>query len=198
MSPILDSIGSVKSFGWGAFSSESGDFESISTVTIGTDNPTTITFSSIPSTFTHLQIRGISRCGRTDGDDNYILRFNSDSASNYSHHKFYATGSSFASTGSASRDRIDLDFTISSTWIGANNFAPMVVDILDYSNTNKNKTVRYYTGFDSNAGNRNRLGIGSGLWQSTSAINSITLQADASQTLSQYTSVALYGIRTAA
>lgn len=197
MSPITELIGGAKAYGWGSFSAV-GSFESISTVTIGTDNPTTITFSSIPNTYTHLQIRGISRCGRTDGDDNYILRFNGDSGSNYSHHKFYATGSTFASTGSASRDRIDVDFAISSTWIGTNNFAPLVLDILDYANTNKYKTVRYYTGFDSNAGNRNRLGIGSGLWQNTSAISSITLQADASQTLSQYTTLALYGIKAAA
>jgi len=170
-------------------------FESIATVTVGTDNPTTITFSSIPSTYTHLQIRGIGRCGRTDGDNNYILRFNSDSASNYAFHRLNGTGSTVSATGSATQDRINVDFALSSPWIGTSNFAPLVLDILDYTNTNKFKTVRYLVGFDSNGGNRDRIALGSGLWRSTSAITSITLQADASQTLSQYTTLALYGIK---
>ena len=172
-----------------------GSYESIATVTVGTDNPTTITFSSIPSTFTHLQIRGISRCGRTDGDDNYILRFNSDTGNNYAHHKVYGTGSTVTAAATSSTGGINLDFAISSPYIGTSNFAPIVLDILDYANTNKYKTVRYLTGFDSNGGNRDRISLGSGLWQNTSAITSISLLADASQTLSQYTTLALYGIK---
>lgn len=177
---------------------EPGDFFSIATVNVGTDNPTTITFSSIPSTYTHLQIRGISRCGRTDGDDNYILRFNSDTGNNYAHHKVYGTGSTVTAASTSSTSGINLDFAISSSYIGTSNFAPIILDILDYANTNKYKTVRYLTGFDSNGGNRDRISFASGLWQSTSAITSITLLADASQTLSQYTTLALYGIKAVA
>jgi hypothetical protein len=169
-----------------------GSYDSIATVTVGTDNPTTITFSSIPSTYTHLQIRGISRCGRTDGEDNYILRFNSDSGNNYAHH---GTGSTVAAAATTSTSGINVDSSISSPFIGTSNFAPLILDILDYANTNKYKTVRYMSGVDSNGGNRDRIFFASGLWQSTSAITSITLLADASQTLSQYTTLALYGIR---
>ena len=170
-------------------------FDSIATVNVGTDNPTTITFSSIPSTYTHLQIRGISRCGRTDGEDNYILRFNSDSGNNYAHHKIYGTGSTVAASATTSTSGINVDSSISSPFIGTSNFAPLILDILDYANTNKYKTVRYISGVDSNGGNRDRIFFASGLWQSTSAITSITLLADASQTLSQYTTLALYGIK---
>lgn len=177
---------------------EPGDFFSIATVNVGTDNPTTITFSSIPSTYTHLQIRGISRCGRTDGEDNYILRFNSDSGNNYAHHKIYGTGSTVAAAATTSTSGINVDSSISSPFIGTSNFAPLILDILDYANTNKYKTVRYMSGVESNGGNRNRIFFGSGLWQSTSAITSITLLADASQTLSQYTTLALYGIKAVA
>lgn len=172
-------------------------FESIATVTVGTNSPTTITFSSIPGTYSHLQIRGISRCGRTDGDDNYILRFNSDSNANYANHKLFGSGAAVDASNASDQDRINVDFAISSTWIGTNNFSPLILDILDYANTNKYKTVRYITGFDSNDGNRDRITIASGLWRSSSAITSITLEADASQTLSQYTKLALYGIKAA-
>lgn len=170
-------------------------FESIATATVGAGGTQTITFSGIPQTYTHLQIRGISTCGRTDGDDNYILRFNDAASSNYANHRLFASGSALAVGASSSQNRINLDFAISSTWIGTNNYAPIILDILDYTNTNKYKTVRYYTGFDSNGGNRDRLSAASGLWQDTSAISTITLTADANQTLSQYTTLALYGIK---
>jgi hypothetical protein len=172
-------------------------FESIATTTVGAGGATTITFSSIPQTYTHLQIRGYSTCGRSDGDDNYILRFNGDSGSNYANHKMFGSGAATSVASSTAQDRINLDFAISSPWIGSNNYSPMILDILDYTSTNKAKTVRYITGFDSNDGNRDRLSFASGLWTSTNAITSITLVADANQTLSQYSTVALYGIKSA-
>lgn len=170
-------------------------FESIASTTVGAGGATTITFSGIPGTYKHLQIRAYSTCGRTDGDNNYILRFNGDTGSNYSNHKVFGSGAAVSATSATSQDRINLDFAISSPWVGTNNYSPMILDILDYANTNMSKAVRYLTGFDSNNGNRDRLSFASGGWYSTSAITSITLTADASQTLSQYTIVALYGIR---
>jgi hypothetical protein len=196
MSPITELIGGAKAYGWASFA-DSGSFESISSTTVGAGGATTITFSSIPQTYTHLQIRAYSTCGRTDGDDNYILRFNGDTGSNYANHKVFGSGAAVSAASSELQDRINLDYAISSTWVGTNNYSPMILDILNYTNTNMTKTVRYITGFDSNDGNRDRLTLASGGWYSTSAISSITLTADASQTLLQYTIVALYGIKSA-
>ena len=39
-------------------------YESIATVTVGAGGTSTITFSSIPTGYTHLQIRGIAQIGR--------------------------------------------------------------------------------------------------------------------------------------
>ena len=54
MSPILESIGSVKGFGWGSFSIPPS-FESIATVTVAS-NAYSVDFTSIPQTYNSLQI----------------------------------------------------------------------------------------------------------------------------------------------
>jgi hypothetical protein len=63
VSPILESIGSVKGFGWGAAGLLPPSYESIATVNI-TGNTSTVNFNSIPSTFKHLQLRAICRTNR--------------------------------------------------------------------------------------------------------------------------------------
>jgi hypothetical protein len=71
-------------------------------------------------------------------------------------------------------------------------FRASVLDILDYSNTNKYKTLRALDAGDSNgSGNMEIL---SNLWMNTAAITSITLTLD-SGNFTQYSSFALYGIK---
>jgi hypothetical protein len=71
-------------------------------------------------------------------------------------------------------------------------FTGGVIDILDYSNTNKYKTFRGLSGGDTNgAGN---VFLRSGLWMSTSAINSIVITPNGN-TFAQHSSFALYGIK---
>jgi hypothetical protein len=63
---------------------------------------------------------------------------------------------------------------------------------LDYTNTNKNKTARSLWGYDANGSGY--VGLYSGLWRNTSAINRIDY-VPASGTFPQYSSFALYGIK---
>ena len=64
-----------------------GDFESIATTTVGSGGIADVTFSSIPATYTHLQLRGIARTNRADSNqDAVVVRFNSDTGNNYSRH----------------------------------------------------------------------------------------------------------------
>jgi hypothetical protein len=65
------------------------------------------------------------------------------------------------------------------------------MDILDYANTNKFKTTRTLEGYDANGSGN--VSLTSGLWQSTSAINSITITAVG--TFNQYSQFALYGVK---
>ena len=76
-----------------------GDFESIATTTVGSGGQSTITFSSIPSTYKHLQIRYAAKNSGTS--ENFVAMkwvYNSDTAANYSNHYIYGSG---AATGSA-------------------------------------------------------------------------------------------------
>ena len=163
-------------------------YESISTVTVGAGGQSTITFSSIPSTYKHLQVRGWLTTN-TDGGSP-IARFNSDSGSNYAAHWLTGNGSAAASSNSTSTNSMYFCGTAAGT--STTYPMPFVLDILDYANTNKNKTIRSLSGRDSNGSGE--VGLYSGVWLNTSAVTTIELQA-VSRTINQYSSFALYGIR---
>lgn len=165
-----------------------GDFESIATTTVGSGGAADVTFSSIPATFTHLQIRGIAQSGTTP---RIYLRYNGDTGSNYTYHFLEGNGSSASVSAGANQTE---NWLFINGFIGANDISPFIVDILDYANTNKYKTIRsLHGGEDNSSGN---IALASGLWRDTSAINAIRLFAS-SGTFTQYTQFALYGIRSA-
>ena len=162
------------------------DFESIATTTVGSGGSASVTFSSIPATYTHLQVRASSAQASANWA---ILNFNSDTGSNYAGHFLIGNGSA-ASTYSFASNVGPLNFYSGTGSV----FGPAILDILDYANTNKYKTVRSLNGYDANGSGQ--LQLVSNLWMSTSAITSITLTPN-SPNFSQYSSFALYGIRTA-
>ena len=169
------------------------DFESIATVTVGSGGASSITFSSIPSTYQHLQIRAIARSNRTAGVDIMSMRMNSDTGNNYSDHLLYGDGSSAQTDRNSTYGKINIQ-RLASDNLSASIFSGFVIDILDYTNTNKYTTIRYLGGYDANGSGR--VGIGSGLWQNTSAITTITLEGlEYSSNYNQYSSFALYGIK---
>lgn len=188
MSPILDSIGSVKAFGWGKILSSTA-FESIATATVGSGGSSTITFSSIPQTYTHLQLRIIAR--NTVADYETKIRVgngSADSGSNYADHYLLGNGASMFVNATTSATSALLGIEGNTT----SNYAAYVCDILDYANTNKYKTFRTLNGVDKNGSGSIRLA--SCLWQSTSAIDTIYLFHN-SGNFDQYSHFALYGIK---
>jgi hypothetical protein len=168
-------------------------YESIATVTIGV-TASAITFSSIPQTYTHLQVRGIGRAGGgAAADYNGInLQVNGDTGSNYKTHQLYGDG---ATAGASAQGSTNLTYTGVAT--GQNNtasvFSATIVDILDYTNTNKYTTLRALSGTDSN-NTYGYLQLGSGLWLNTAAVTSLTFQIS-TVGFGQYSSFALYGIK---
>ena len=190
---------SAKGYGFGsAITSVANSYESIATVT-GNGSASTLTISSIPSTYKHLQIRITARDTRPSPNDTMQLYFNSDTAptspSNYSRHSIRGTGSGSGSSynvvqGAGENIGIMVgaaDSTLASVMGGA------VLDILDYANTNKFKTARSLGGFDANGSGFIDL-LGS-VWTSTSAINSITFVNNGSSAFTSLTQFALYGIK---
>ena len=160
-------------------------YESIATIT-GSGTPSSITFSSIPSTYKHLQIR---QSVLLSSGNNIKMQFNGDTTSNYSWHQLAGSGSS-ASAASAA----NTGFMYAGYWAGTAN-APEagIIDVLEYANTNINKTVRILEGNDIN-GAGGYITFWSGNWRSTSAVSSITL-FPASGQFDTNTKFALYGVR---
>jgi len=171
-----------------------GSYESIATVAVSSAQ-STITFSSIPSTYKHLQIRYLARCSRTDYTiATMFIRFNTDSSSNYAGHSVYGNGTAAYSYGNGGQT-FGYAGAVSGANSAANTFAGGVIDILDYANTNKYKTTRSFNGVNINASSGDEVGLQSGLWQSTSAVNRIDLTLETSANFNQYTSFSLYGIK---
>ena len=178
----------------GGAAAAGGDYESIATAN-GTGSSSTITFSSIPSTYQHLQVRFTARDDRSGASvDAFTCRFNSDSGSNYTeYHLLLADGASVSSSaGSTSSTNILIGQVPGSTAL-ASAMGVGVIDILDYANVNKYKTTRSLLGMDFNGSGR--VNFMSGLWMSTSAINSITLTTGTSSNWTGATQFALYGIK---
>jgi hypothetical protein len=171
----------------GSFATAStSSYESIATVTVGSGGSSSISFSSIPSTYKHLQIRFIAN--RQTSASNIPMQFNSDTGTNYAFHYINGDGAS-ATAGSGTANTWDYASLFNPT---GTSFVGGVVDILDYTSTNKYKTIRSLAGADLNGSGN--IALSSGLWLNTSAISTITLTAN-SGTFSQYSSFALYGIK---
>ena len=162
-----------------------GSYESIATVDVGAGGVSSVTFSSIPSTYTHLQIRLFKKDGAASLSS-LAIRLNSDSGSNYAYHRLYGNGTSTAAgSGTA------LSFGI--IGIQENQFGATIIDILDYTNTNKYTVTRSISGWDNNGSGW--VGLWSSLWLNTSAVNTVTLLSAAGNGFTQYTNAALYGIK---
>ena len=160
--------------------------------TAGTGSSASVTFSSIPSTYTHLQIRIMARDNRASNfHSNINMTFNSDTAANYAQHYLLGNGSTASAAGYTNQTEA---FAIRCTGASApaNTFGVGVIDILDYANTNKFKTVRSLNGNDQNG--VGEIYLYSDLWRSTSAITSIVLNP-VTTPIQQYSTFALYGMK---
>jgi hypothetical protein len=174
-----------------------GSYESIATVTVSSAT-SSIVFSSIPSTYTHLQIRGITRSSSANNYDNIWMRFNSDTGSNYASHYLAGNGAAADAYAWSSETQIRSFYTTGGA-ASSNVFSVSVLDILDYANTSKNKTTRHSNGFDNNATGtgdyaKGTVVLSSGLWRSTSAVSAIEFTINGGANFTQYSSFALYGV----
>ena len=170
-------------------------YESIATTTVSS-SVASITFSSIPATYKHLQIRYIARDSATSsGSDDMIITFNSGASPTYSWHRLVGDGATASSTGLASQSQIQISSgAISRGGNAAYIFSAGIIDILDYQNTNKNTTTRALYGQDRNGSGD--IGLGSGLWYgSTNAVTDITFTIESARSFVVNSQIALYGIK---
>lgn len=169
-------------------------YESIATVSLS-GAQSTIDFTGISSTYKHLQLRGILL--NAVSGDNVAIRLGNgsiDTGSNYASHQLQGDGSSASAAASTSQTAAYLSGVCQAS--SSYPFA-FVYDILDYSNTNKYKTIRGLSGQDGNGTGTPtswRVQLISGLWQSTSAVTNVRVYLPAGN-LGNYSQVALYGIK---
>ena len=152
-----------------------------------------ITFSSIPQNFTHLQLRLFARSDFASAVASGFIRINGDSGSSYPYHYMQGDGSSSVASGTTATTVGFLgNFPAAST--AASNYSSVIVDIMDYTNTNKNKTIKAFSGFDANG--TGQVFLASTVWLSTSAITSILLVSGGGANFIAGTRADLYGIAT--
>lgn len=162
-------------------------FESIATTTVGASPVSSISFTSIPSTYTHLQIRYTSLASAAV---NHNMQFNGDTAANYSWHELDGDGAAPVVANGANVAFIKAGYNANTT---ASYTMATIIDILDYANTSKYKTTRSIGGTDINGAGGYAI-YRTGNWRSTSAISSILIYPT-SGNFTQYSSFALYGIK---
>lgn len=171
-----------------------GSFESIATTALSSAQ-TSVTFSSIANTWAHLQVRFIMRAN-TDTNVRMRLRLNGDTGSNYSIHLLEGDGSGAASFNGVSTS-LTLASPVTRSSYLADTFVAGVIDLLDYKDTNKYKTVRMLAGQDLNGNANGQINLSSGVWMNTNATTSLTLLLDSSIAFAANSHFALYGIKSA-
>jgi hypothetical protein len=161
-------------------------FESIATIT---PSASSVSFTSIPSTYKHLQLRYLARdnAGATLRDMN--LRLNNDTGTNYAFHFLRGSGAAVSVSGAASSSSIQANDILTGAGSTANIYGVGIIDIHDYASTTKNTTVRWFSGNDQNGSGY--VSLSSGLWINTAAVNRI----DITQTFAAGSVFSLYGIK---
>lgn len=163
-------------------------YKSIATQTLGSA-AASVTFSSIPSTYTDLVlIANIKHSFGTTGDvivDG--LQFNNDTGTNYSKTNLQGNGTTAASDRGSNTTGISYVATRSSE----SYFATNVINIMNYANTTTFKTVLL-----RGAGNSTSVGTNAqvGLYRSTSAISTVTINATSTFTILAGSTFSLYGV----
>lgn len=170
--------------------------EDILAETILTSSQGSVTFTglnTLAADYKHLQIRATLRSTRADTDSYAYIRFNSDTGSNYTTHYLRGTGSGVDSGNLTSvyPNGVQIYTGIPASTNTANSFGANIIDILDFSDTTKNTTVRILNGF---AGSFSRVGLQGGAWLNTNAVTSITL-SDYFGSFAQYSSFTLIGVK---
>jgi hypothetical protein len=139
----------------------------IASVTITGSAANTITFSGIPQTYTHLQVRTNHQlsAGSVGNGAFYFSQINGSGLS--FNHQAYGNGASVFSATDGNMPVGYSNFTnlINTFWSSS------IIDIVDYTNTNKLKTVRSISGSDQNGAGI--VGVMSLYWNNSAAINSI-------------------------
>jgi len=149
-------------------------------------------FENISQDYKHLEVRAVVRGSGTATVETHLLRINEQSSLIYSSHALIGNGSSVSSIADTTQSLIDMGLIVGGGG-ESDAFSPQVMSILDYSSTSKFKTIRSLTAMNYDLDEEVRLT--SGLYQSTSAITSLTFLAGGGEVYAARSRFSLYGIK---
>lgn len=159
----------------------------INTYTLGSSG--TITFSSIPNTYSDLIV--VVNGGITNQYWDIQMRFNNDSNTNYSQTNLLGDGSTSVASRNTSSTRVNCQVGSDTN----NLYNNVILHLINYNSSNYKSFV-----FRSNYASQQTV-IAGGTYRSTSAINTIFIYCGASNqgtaSLSAGTTATLYGITAA-
>jgi hypothetical protein len=151
-----------------------------------------VTFSAIPSTYTDLVLRCSMRNSDTGGSAIQI-RFNGDTATNYSQTVLAGYGSSVGSSRDSSISQIDF-FAPDTSSNTANTFSSAEIYIPNYL-ISQNKPLSLCSFTEDNSVSTNIFNYNTaGLWRNTAAITSVSLSNSGALNFVSGSSFYLYGI----
>jgi hypothetical protein len=170
-----------------------GAYDALATVTLSSATAT-VEFVGIPTGYKHLQVRALLKLTGNAGV-NYNQPFYLgtggvvDTGTNYARHGIRGNGSTVTAVGATATSAYVYDCAPSySTAI----FGTTIIDILDYANVNKYKTVRGLSGVDANGSGG--VNLASSLWLNTGAVTNIRFTADVNN-YEVNTQFALFGVK---
>lgn len=188
--PLLTTFAAdaISPYGFTRGAAESIAFELIST-TIADGSSQSVTFSSIPSKYKHLQLR-------ISANANLATRYNlitlNGSSTSYKNHILWGDGSNvYSDAATPGTGNTTALTTLNDVPSNTNQFGATIMDILDYANTNKYKTARTLAGAASAA---NLIALGSGIWMNTAAVTSLTVTCSGGGYYSNNSRFSLYGM----
>jgi len=162
-------------------------YEPIATTTLGSA-ASSITFSSIPATYTDLRVVIV---GQLSGNGYYAFRFNSVSTNTYSGTFLIGNGSAASSARIGAYSSGYLHY---SGFIPTTQWTMATLDVMNYAGSTNKTCLTDYSG-DINGSGSKELGVN--LWANTAAINSIIIRTDGAGQYIAGTTATLYGIKNA-
>ena len=155
-----------------------------------------VTFSSIPSTYEHLQVHGSHRATGASGGQAFYIEFNGVSSNTYASHTMVGANATGLGQRLDSQPYIKIYDGIHGGFGYAleNEYATILLDVQDYRDTNKNTTVQFQMFDAMTYGTDSRATFGSGMWESTAAVTQIKFTPSNGNLMrgSEYT---LYGLK---
>jgi len=164
----------------------------IASFTTVSGSPSFYDFQNIPQNYNHLQLSFSVRDTAALPTRGMFIEFNGNTITGTNaEHYLKSDGAAMTSGNSTALGRLDFA-SIPAASTAANIFSVGVIDILDYSNTNKTKSLKINHGYDANGSGE--VNLWTGLWNTNTAISWIRLYSNTS--FANGTTVQLYGITT--